>query len=469
MSAAARLPARPARHVPRPGRWASWRMRFGQDHMARNSMSVMATAALQGALGFAFWIVAARVFSAADVGRASSLVSASTVIAYLALLGLNNTFGRYLPTAGNRQEIISSGLALVGVCGAVFALVYGLVAPMLVSRLAFVTQAPLLVAGFVLVTAAAAVNLLTDSVFVATRHAEYMPVVDGVVGGTGRLLAALLLTGAGAGGLFFASAVGAVLPAIVSVALIFTVMRCRVSLSRPLHVLRPMLRFSGANYVSNILLVLPTLVVPLIVFDRLGAATAAYYFVDYQVASILYAAAISVEQSFLAEGSHGDLSMRLLKRRSRRILVLLCLPTALGLALLAHWILLAFGWRYFRYGATSLVVLAIGAAPVAANYWLITILRLAGKLRALVTATAIYAGSICGLAWLGTSHGLVAVAAAWPAGALLAAAVAGACVPRETPGRHRRGAARAYRGTRRAPAGLAVLRGHQMHRQAARP
>jgi O-antigen/teichoic acid export membrane protein len=461
----------------RRGPRAVWRARFGQDHMARNSVYVMLTAAIQGGLGFAFWIVAARLFSAADVGRASSLVSANTVIAYLALLGLNHTFGRYLPTAVNRQEIISAGLAVVGVCGAILALAYSLVAPLLVSGLGFVTRAPLLVAGFVLVTAAAAVNLLTDSVFVATRRAGYMPVVDGIIGGTGKLLSALLLTGAGAAGLFFASVTGAVLPALVSVGIIVTVMRCRVWPRRPLRALRPMLGFSGANYLGNILLMLPTLAVPLIVFDRLGAARAAYYFVDYQVASILYAAALSVEQSFLAEGSHGEISLRLLKRRSRRLLILLCLPAALGLVVLARWILLAFGWRYFHYGAPSLVILAVGAVPVAANYWLITILRLAGKLFALVLANAIYAGSICALAWLGAPHGLPAVAAAWPIGALLAASAAGLAVPRETPGRHRRDGA--YRGTRRAPAhwspehlyaaGLACLKGSQMHRQAARP
>lgn len=413
-------------------------VRLRQDHMMRNSLYLMLNSGLQAGFGFAFWIIAARLFSAADVGTASSLISATTVIAYLALLGLNNAFGRYLPTASDRNALITSGLTLVAVCGAVIALAYILLTPFIAPRLAFVEASPELTAGFALITATAAVNILTDSVFVASRKASYTAFVDGIIGGVGKVLTAVALVGAGAYGIFCASTMGAVLAAIASLALIFTAMHCRPSLKRALKTLKPLLRFSGANYLGNVLNMLPTLAVPIIVLDRLGAASAAYYFVAFQVASILYAAALSVEQTFLAEGSYANANMRKLKRRSLRILVMLCLPAALCLIATGHWLLLAFGWRYYHYGAPSLVLLAAAAGPIAANYWLLTILRLAGRLRAIVIANGTYAVSICGLAWLGASHGLTAVAAAWPTGALLAACVAGVAVPHDSSARHRR-------------------------------
>ena len=259
-----------------------------------------------------------------------------------------------------------------------------------------------------------------------------------MIGGVGKIALALVLVGTGAYGLFLASATGAALAAAASLGLILAVMHSRPSLKQPLKTLKPLLRFSGANYLGNILNMLPTLVVPVIVLDRMGAEYAAYYFVTFQVAGILYAAALSVEQTFLAEGSHADVNMRRLKRRSLRILLILCLPVTLGLIVTGRWLLLAFGWRYYHYGFTSLILFAVAAGPIAATYWFVTVLRLAGKLRAIVIVNGTYSVAICTLAWLGASHGLTAVAAAWPIGALIAACLAGIAVPREIYARHRR-------------------------------
>jgi hypothetical protein len=86
------------------------------------------------------------------------------------------------------------------------------------------------------------------------------------------------------------------------------------------------------------------------------------------------------------------------------------------------------------------MLLASAALPIAANNWLWTVLRLAGKLRALMLSGAVYAGSICGLSWLLAPHGLGAMAAAWPLGSLLSAGVS--ALPSTTPARHRREAGR---------------------------
>src|SRR5450759_909702 len=98
--------------------------RLWTDHLVRNSLYLILSSGLQAALGFAFWIITARLFSTADVGRASSLISATTVISYLALLGLNSTLVRHLPTAPDRNALITAGLLLVAGCGAGIGLLY---------------------------------------------------------------------------------------------------------------------------------------------------------------------------------------------------------------------------------------------------------------------------------------------------------------------------------------------------------
>lgn len=298
--------------------------------------------------------------------------------------------------------------------------------PLIAPGLAFVEKSPVLAIGFALITSAAAVNTLTDVIFIASRKAKYTFFVDGVIGGFGKVALVSVLTGAGAYGLFLAGAIGIVLATLASLLLIGTAMHVRIDLRGPLETLKPLLRFSGANYVGNVMNVLIALIVPIILLDRLGAKSAGYFFVVLQLAQIVYTAALALEQTFLTEGSRIDADMRQLRRRSLHLIVLFFVLSAVILIGVGRWLLLAFGQSYYHYGYTSLVILVLAAGPISANYWLQTILRLAGKLRAVITVNVINAIGTCSCVWIGSSHGLTAVAWGWLGGALITTCVAGA-------------------------------------------
>ena len=414
--------------------------RLRTDHLVRNSLYLMLSYVLQAALGFTFWVIAARLFSTADVGRASSLVTATSLRAVLSLFGLNTTLVRFLPMSKEGDALITAAVIVVAACAAGFGLIYLLLTPVIAPRLAFVEHRPAMVAGFVLLTSFAAVNLLTDSVFIASRKASYCALTDGGVSGITRIASGLVLAGAGAYGLFCACAAGFATAAVASLVLIATSLRWRPSLTKSFRTLKPLLRFSSANYAGNVLMLLPTLAVPLIVLDRLGASAAAYYFVAFQIATLLYSAVYAVEQTFLAEGSHADADWREIRKRSRRFAFALFVPACLTLIVGAHWVMLTFGAKYGHYGTSSLMVLALAVIPIAAYHWSWTVLRLTGQLRPLVVSAGVYGLAICGLAWFLAPYGLTALAASWPVGCSLAAIVASAAValtPRSAP-RHRR-------------------------------
>jgi O-antigen/teichoic acid export membrane protein len=439
----------PVQAAQRAGTRSRLGARLRGDHLVRNSLYLMLSSGLQSALGFTFWIIMARLFTTDDVGRASSLVSATTLMAFFALFGLNSTLVRYLPTAENRNSLITGALLLVAGCGGVIALIYVLLTPIFAPRLSFISSRPVLAMGFVLLTAAAAVNLLTDSVFIASRKASLCALTDGGVGGLSKIVFGLILAGSGTYGLFAASAGGFSTAALVSIILIVTTLHWRPSFREPFRALKPLLRFSGANYVANVLNLLPSVVVPIIVLDRLGAESAAYYFVSFQMAALVYAAVQAVEQAFLAEGSQAEADWRKIRNRSRRIAIVLFVPGCVVLALTARWVLLAFGPRYSQHGSTGLELLAVAVIPIAFCNWSWTVLRLSGRLRTLVFSNAVFAIAICGGAWVLASHGLTALTAAWPIGCTIAAAVATVAtslLSPKPPGRHRRPA------QRRAPA-----------------
>ena len=124
---------------------------------------------------------------------------------------------------------------------------------------------------------------------------------------------------------------------------------------------------------------LPDLIVPLIVLDRLGAPAAAYYYVAFSVVTLLYSAAYAAEQTFLAEGSQAAALPGGLLRRSWRVLLALCLPACAAFILAGHWLLLAFGAGYGRHSTGPLIVLALAGPALAANNWLQALLRLSGR------------------------------------------------------------------------------------------
>ena len=414
--------------------------RLRTDHLLRNSLYLMLSSGIQAALGFSFWIVVARLFSTEAVGEASSLISASAFIAFLSLLGLNTALVRFLPSARNFSALISASFTLVAGCAAIGSLGYVVLMPVIAPRLAFVEHSPALILGFLVLSAATAVNLLTDSVFIATRKAGYCAVTDGVIGGLSKIVLGVALAGAGAYGVFSASLGGMAVAGVVSVILIIIALRWRPSLRNPLRSLRPVLKFSGANYISNAFNLLPTVIVPLIVLDRLGAQRSAYYYVAFQMALLLYAAVYAVESSFLAEVSQGGVDWRAVRRRSRRLAITLFVPCGIGLALAGHWVLLIFGVTYSQHSAGCLELLALAVIPIAAFNWALTILRISGRLRALMLSNAVYCIGICGSAWILSAHGLTALSASWLIGSSIAAMVStvGASAAARRAARHRK-------------------------------
>ena len=407
--------------------------RLRQDEMTWNSLFLVLSTGLQSGTGFLFWIIAAHLFSASDVGKGSALINGISLIGSLSLLGLNIGMGRYLPTARNRDSLISSGLATVAAVGAVGALIYILLTPYIAPELSFVEKSPVLTVSFALLTAAMAVNTLTDNVFIASRRAKYTTFVDGVIGGFGKLILAALLTGLGAYGVFLASAIGTVLAAVASLILILLVMRVRVDLKRPFETLRPLIRFAGANYIGNVINLFAALAIPLIVLDRLGAASSAYFFIVFQMAQIVYAAALALEQTFLAEGSRADADMRALRRRSLRLLIIFCVVAGGIMIGAGRWLLLAFGHAYYEHGYITLIAMTLAAAPISATYWFQTILRLHGKLRAIIVVNLLGGIATCVAVWFGASHGLSSVAWGWLVGETVAALAAGLATREKSP------------------------------------
>src|SRR5918997_7072877 len=88
-----------------PTRDPSLRQRLLQ-HLAqpffRNAYSLVLNTGVTGALGLAFWLLAARTYGDADVGRGSVTIALFTLLSGLVALNITGTMTRFVSASGAR-------------------------------------------------------------------------------------------------------------------------------------------------------------------------------------------------------------------------------------------------------------------------------------------------------------------------------------------------------------------------------
>ena len=232
------------------------------DTLFQNSFYMMLATGTMAAAGFVFWLLVARLYSAEEVGVASTLISAMNFISYAALLGFNSAFIRYLPKSKSRNEHIDTGLLLVCCAGLLSAGLYAAVAPFLVPRLGLLHEHWYFGVAFVLLATGSAVNLVTDSVYIAYRRSFYNFLIDGVVAGGTQIVLAVALAALAAFGIFAASGAGVTMAMLCSVVILIKKFKYVPQLKVDRTALREVMRFSFGDYLANMWNIVPTIVLP---------------------------------------------------------------------------------------------------------------------------------------------------------------------------------------------------------------
>jgi O-antigen/teichoic acid export membrane protein len=415
---------------PAPGPGGAGDEDAGGSALLRNSMFLMLSAALTAAIGFGFWGLVAHLYPASRIGLATSLLSAISLISYVSLFGFNSTLIRYPASGRARNGQISIALVSVAATGLLVGAAYlaglGLISP----QLEFVRDSPWAAVSFVLFCALAAVNLLTDSVFIGARMPQYNTLVDGLIQSLVKLVMPVFLVALGAVGIITATGVGYLVAVAASIYFMYRKLGFRFEFRVKATRLRESARYSVSSYVSTLLNLLPLLVLPTIVLRKLGSEQSAYYFMAFQIATLLSAASYAIGQSLFSEGAHDPEHVGALLRRSARIMSLIVVPAAVALALLSGPILSIFGAAYARHAQGLLVVLSLGSVAVAFNSWAANALRIVSRMRSLVVSDVVLTGTVFGLAVGFGSRGLLWMGYAWVAGNLLSGIIAAARIPR---------------------------------------
>ncbi|MFI6939234.1 lipopolysaccharide biosynthesis protein [Streptomyces sp. NPDC050418] len=392
----------------------------------RNSFFVLASTASTALLGFLFWVVVARFYSPTQVGIATTLISALSLISYLSQFGLNNTLIRFPAAADDRNAQLTMALGAVAAAGALLGLGYVAGLPWYGEKLLFIRENPMAVAVFAALCSLAALNQLAKSVFTGARTPELNVLSDGLAQGVAKLAMPAALTGLGVFGIVGSTGAGFAAAVLCALILLRRRLGFRFELRFGGTRLREQFHYSLGSYASGLLDLLPQLVLPLIVLHHLGAESTGYFYVAFQIAALLHAIAFSVGEALFAEGSHDPAQLPMLLRRTAVIIAAAQTAAATVVALGSGFVLRLFGGGYADAAASLLTAFAVSSLAVALNAWANYALKVTRQLRQLIVNNAIFATVTVTLALLWASDGLVWIGWAWGLGNL-ASGLVGLC------------------------------------------
>ena len=87
----------------------AWR----QSQLHRNAYYLLAYSLATAGTGFFFWVVAARLYPAPQIGLASSAISAAMLLGVLATLGLHHGLVRFLPGSPRGSHLVNAAFSVV--------------------------------------------------------------------------------------------------------------------------------------------------------------------------------------------------------------------------------------------------------------------------------------------------------------------------------------------------------------------
>lgn len=403
---AGRLPERVTEHLRSP--------------LYRNGYALVIATGATSLLGFLYWLIAARRYDAADVGRNTALISSMTFLANLAHLNLTNGLNRFVPTSGRSTgRLIALAYAVAGGLSVIAALIYiGGVEVWSPDLTHLVRQNPLAIGAFIVATVLWVVFQLQDSVLTGLGRADWVLVENVVFGVVKIALLVALATALPDEGIFASWTLPLILIVVPINVLVFRRLvphhvADRDAVVEPIHV-RDLGRYVTADYFASLLWTATTSLLPVIVLAIAGAKQSAYFYLSWTIAYTLYLLSRNLGMSLVTEGARAphrlyEFALRTLAQ-SAKIVV----PLAVAVALLSPLILRLLGPEYVTGASLLLPLLVLSAIPNVVIATFLSAARVQRRMRALVIVTAAMSISVMGLSVvLLDRYGLTGVGIAW--------------------------------------------------------
>ena len=367
------------------------------DSLVRNSLYMMSATIATAVLGYVFWIVAARVFSTAQVGIASAVISLCSTVALLTYLGPAAMLVERLHTYEQSRAWNSFIVRTCAPTAAVTAVIAAAAIPLIAHAKGYGSYFSARGATVLAVTGAAAwtVVQMYCSAFVAARRADGIFAVQALISVFKVLLVVpLCAAGLGAPGIVVAwvasSVIGAAAGAFWLLPRIGPGAASAETTGEPPRRRARHARLSRkrADYVSHLVGQhltsvggqMTPLLLPVLVVARLGAGSNAHFYITWMIGSVFFMVSPSISQALFAESVRYDAGLRPTVVKAFRIASFLLIPAIVAMVAGGKLILAIFGPGYVSAGYGLLVLLAISAMPDAVSNVAVAVCRATNRL-----------------------------------------------------------------------------------------
>ncbi|WP_424809601.1 lipopolysaccharide biosynthesis protein [Rhodococcus sp. 27YEA15] len=338
---------------------AALRLRTAGPSLESNAAALMLSSIATGALGLLYWAVAERFFDTAEVGRASAVISSSTMLASVACLSLGGAYQRFLPIAGRQSvKLIVGGLAATGTVAVILGFLFLAVNPSNDRLFASTSE----YATFPFMVLAFALYALTDPILIGLRLAKGVAAKN-ITLSVVKIIPVVALSGTGSA-LALNGSWTVLAFAVTAAALLYvfrTGVRDRTEVAT-LPPVREMWAFQGVFFTMTLVTTVTPLALPLIVVSTLGTEQNAYFNLAWTMCSAVGLLRSAVGSSFVVEASMPSADRRQLLHRLLRMLGSVTAVSVVGLAVGGPLILYLVGPQYFYAAATLVLIMAVDAA-----------------------------------------------------------------------------------------------------------
>lgn len=376
---------------------ALYRWYVAQRAILKNASAVVGSTGLTSVIGAVYWLVAAHLFPANEVGLSAAAISAMTLTSTFSVLGFGTLLIGELPHHRESSgAMISTALLVSGSVGAALGIALTIGVPLVAPDLRVLRQSLGTVSIFAVGAGFASLGLVLDNAVIGLLRGE-LQLVRNIVLALSKLL---LLVFAGIWLLhpptliIFATWVFGM---IISVGVLTWYARTSLQAG---GAYRPQWRLLRAHWGTalrhhalNLALQGASLILPLLVTALLGAELNASFYIAWMIANLVAVGPRALTVVLYAVGAADPGALAQKVRFTLRFSFLLAALPALVILAGAQLVLIVFGGDYAHQATMSLRLLSLGVFPLIIRDHYVTLRRLHQR----ILSTAAYIGAGCAL------------------------------------------------------------------------
>lgn len=378
---------------------------FFTDSLIKNGIFILGVNVLPGIAGFLFWGIASRIFSPADIGWGSAVLSAASLIAGIAAPGVGIGIIHFLPITEKRKELIDSSVAYTVISSILGVIIFLAGIHVWSPGIADLLADPFLVLFFLILVVSSNLGTTFRGLSVARRKSEHAFSYT-LFANLLKIFLILLLLFIGPESIIVSTAV-AMLVSVIYYYLILipkTEPGYRLGLNINLSILKDIIPYSLTNYIATFIFQSYQLLLPIVIINILGSEANAYSYPALMIGGFITQPGAALAYSSFAEGSNDQKSVPHLMRKVMGVSTVVTLGISLAAYIIAPLILLIFGQAYSVNG-TLLLRLIIISSPIAViNHIYLNYLRLKDDSRKLLIVSFELAIFVVSISLIGMKH-----------------------------------------------------------------